>query len=173
MERLNYLAYGSNLHPLRLRRRIPSATLIGTTVITNSRLVFHKHGADDSGKCTILNDTDEHSVVHAVVYTINADESILLDKVEGTGYSRQQMTCNVNGNKYSVFCYVALPQAINPSLRPFYWYRELVLTGARYHRFPENYIARLAEIDAIPDQDTQREQRNQTLLLNINNYNAE
>lgn len=45
------LAYGSNLHPLRLRKRVSTANLIGIVEMQGYQLAFHKRSTDESGKC--------------------------------------------------------------------------------------------------------------------------
>ncbi len=39
---IHYFAYGSNLHPVRLIERVPSASLVGVIGISKHRLAFHK-----------------------------------------------------------------------------------------------------------------------------------
>ena len=48
---LLYFAYGSNLHPERLRERVPSAESLGVARLEAHVLRFHKRGRDGSGKC--------------------------------------------------------------------------------------------------------------------------
>ena len=54
MEIINYFAYGSNLHPMRLMERVPSAKFVGTVEIKKYRLTFHKKSIDDSSKCNMF-----------------------------------------------------------------------------------------------------------------------
>ena len=54
MTLLYYLAYGSNLHPVRLTERVPSARFLGLTSLFGYQLRFHKrHEPDGSGKCNM------------------------------------------------------------------------------------------------------------------------
>ena len=69
---LYYLAYGSNLHPVRLSERVPSAELLGVVELREYRLVFQKRGWDGSSKCTLVR-TGETSVgAYGAMYAIDA-----------------------------------------------------------------------------------------------------
>jgi hypothetical protein len=49
-KRIHYFAYGSNLHPLRLQERVPSAALLGWTHLHGWELRFDKRGRTDGQK---------------------------------------------------------------------------------------------------------------------------
>lgn len=51
MTTVHYLAYGSNLHPLRLTARVSSARPLGTVPMPGYKIAFHKRSIDHSGKC--------------------------------------------------------------------------------------------------------------------------
>ena len=168
-----YLAYGSNLHPFRLNQRVPSATLIGKVELTDTRIVFHKRGVvDGSGKCTILKDEVEKPVAHGALFAIDTMEEELLDKAEGNGkgYSKQFVNCSVGKTDYLSFTYVAESKAIDASLKPYHWYKQLVLAGARYHQFPESYISYLEKVESIKDPDNARRLSNEGILENIKRF---
>ncbi|MGB7250577.1 MAG: gamma-glutamylcyclotransferase family protein, partial [Phormidesmis sp.] len=79
-----YAAYGSNLHPVRIQQRTPSAKLLGTGAIADMALRFHKRGYRDfSGKCNIV--PCSHSSVHVAIYDISTAEMSWLDRHEGAG----------------------------------------------------------------------------------------
>jgi hypothetical protein len=46
-----YFAYGSNMSTARLRQRMPSCKPLGTAVLSEHKLRFHKRSTDQSGKC--------------------------------------------------------------------------------------------------------------------------
>jgi gamma-glutamylcyclotransferase len=56
MAPLYYLAYGSNLHPLRLMQRVSSAKVEDVIELPGRQGNFHKRSPDGSGKCNL---TDE------------------------------------------------------------------------------------------------------------------
>ena len=76
MDTFLYFAYGSNMSERRLRveKRAPSAKVIGTGVLNNHCLTFHKRSEDRSGKCTI--ECSESDKVYGVLFKINKDEEL-------------------------------------------------------------------------------------------------
>jgi hypothetical protein len=159
-----YLAYGSNLHPLRLGERVPSAAFEAVATLPGRRLVFDKRGQDGSGKCNLAVSTDPTHRVLGAVYSLDAAEVPLLDRFEGAGYRHQALQVVAGNRRRSVFAYVAAPQHCDPGLKPFSWYRELVYVGARYHGFPAGYLQELAAIETIEDRDPHRQDRHRVLL---------
>ena len=116
MDTLYYLAYGSNLHPVRLSERVPSARLIGPAVLPRFRLKFHMRGADDSGKGNLFADPAAHA--YGAVYAIEAHHKSLLDRYEGPGYRCGRLNAEVGGRAYDCFVYLAAPGYVDDSLRP-------------------------------------------------------
>jgi hypothetical protein len=53
---------------------------------------------------------------------------------------------------------------IDHSLRPYSWYRALVVAGAREHRIPEDYIALLETVATQEDPDRTRHAMNMRLI---------
>lgn len=172
MNELYYLAYGSNLHPVRLMKRVPSASLLGKVELINKRIVFHKRSIDHSGKCTMVRDETNKPVAYGALFAMNPDEVVLLDRFEGCGhgYDRQAIVCNISNMEYHAFTYLATSKAIDVSLRPYHWYKQLVLAGARYHGFPEDYISHLERVESIPDPDRDRRIVNEELLKEIERF---
>lgn len=77
-----YAAYGSNLHPLRLRERVASARLIGTHFLADWSLRFHKRSRDKSAKCNI---DAGGSGIYVAVSDISVADMRTLDGIEGLG----------------------------------------------------------------------------------------
>ncbi len=151
-----YAAYGSNLHPERLRERIRSATLRGTSFLRKYTLQFHKRGQDQSAKCGF---TDCGQGLHVAVYEVDAADRPVLDAIEGVGkgYHVDEISIPGFGN---CFTYVASGTHIDEVLRPFDWYREMVLLGCLRHAFPAPYCARIAALPVIEDPDPVRRETN-------------
>jgi len=156
--RIKYFAYGSNMHPLRLHKRVASSEIIECVSLPAYQLHFHKVSRDGSAKCNLLYSGDPTDVVHGVVYRMRADERALLDQAEGLGRGYELSHFSIDGAEHShrVFCYLADPRYIDDQLKPYDWYKQLVLSAARYHGFPQDYVQRLAQVAAQPDQDQQR-----------------
>ena len=167
MNTLYYFAYGSNLHPERLRERVPSSRALAVAELDGHLLRFHKRGRDGSGKCSILPSDRPRDRVFGVVYRMAAAERANLDRAEGlgAGYLRVELTVRVEGAAQPVFSYRAQDGHIDDALAPFTWYHRLVLAGARHHGLPADYIAAIEAIAALPDPDTERHARHQRLLL--------
>ncbi len=111
-----YVAYGSNLHPIRIQQRTPSAQLLGTAVIAHHFLNFHKRGYTDfSGKCNIV--ACHSSTVYVAVYNIPLAEMTSLDLHEGVGSGYDRALISVDGFGDCV-TYVAAAAHINEALSP-------------------------------------------------------
>ncbi|MEJ2692156.1 MAG: gamma-glutamylcyclotransferase [Candidatus Thiodiazotropha sp.] len=167
MTRIHYFAYGSNLHPLRLKERAPSAHAIGVIEAKGKKLTFSKRGSKDhSGKCNFYESNNPSDVVFGVLYEMDSSEKVALDSAEGKGfgYNEQTVCLEFDGKTYSSFTYIADSRYIDESLRPYEWYKQFVIEGARYHSMPEKYISMLESIAAIPDPDSKRNGANMTRL---------
>ena len=152
-----YFAYGSNMSTRRLRQRVPSANRIGRAMLQGHQLKFHKISNDGSAKCDALYTGGPEDTVLGVLFEIPAPDSPILDRVEGLGfgYERKQVMVELDdGNRFEAFVYYAT--RINPALKPFDWYKQHVLTGARENNFPETYINALESIESIQDSDIDR-----------------
>ena len=167
MSQLLYFAYGSNMHPQRLRQRVPSSQALGQATLLGYSLRFHKAGRDDSGKCDAYYTGQSGAQLHGVVYRLRAAEKPLLDAAEGLGqgynvaYARVAVTGQTSAE---TFFYTADPEYIDSQLVPYDWYHQLVLTGAQHHGLPHDYIAMLAHIKTKPDPDQERNALHQRIL---------
>lgn len=161
-----YLAYGSNLHPDRLRERVPSANLLGSAALEQRTLRFHKRSViDGSAKCNIYPGS---GVVHGAVYDIAATEKPALDRAEGLGNGYRIDRFEVSGFG-ECFCYVATDSHIDDLLRPYYWYRQLVLAGCEYLAFPREYTAAIANHECIHDSNIDRHHSHMQLIDRLGN----
>ena len=104
---LNYLAYGSNLHPQRLLERVPTSKFLGKVEIRNYRLAFHKIGSDGSGKCNIIPSQEQSDIVHGALFQISYYEKPILDTYEGAGYYVDTISVNHQGEEIESFVYLA------------------------------------------------------------------
>lgn len=157
---MRYAAYGSNLHPLRLRQRVPSADLRGAVVTPEWRLQFHKRGRDGSAKCNIVSADD--SVLFAI-FDMDENEKGLLDNAEGLNLGYEQISLSVP--QYGdCFAYVASPSHIEANLRPYSWYKELVLAGLEYHRAPHDYLEAVRAVGHVTDNNRERHALNMAIV---------
>jgi gamma-glutamylcyclotransferase (GGCT)/AIG2-like uncharacterized protein YtfP len=163
MPTLKYFAYGSNMLTERLRRRVPSTVPLGHARLDGWQLCFHKRGADGSAKCDII---AGESVVHGVLFEIDADHRGLLDHVEGLGrgYDLAHVTLHSVRGQIDAFCYVATASHIDPSLLPFGWYRDFVEYGALEHGLPAAYIRRIRQVETLVDGNGERSEKNRRVV---------
>jgi gamma-glutamylcyclotransferase len=169
---IHYLAYGSNLHPLRLKERIPSAKIVGTTQLSSHKIVFHKQSDDGSGKCNLLQTGMNADITNAAIYQLKPEDKATLDRVEGkgNGYEDKHMSIRLKGLTYNCFVYLAQPSHIVSELLPYHWYKELVILGAEFLSFPDSYVSAIRNFVSIEDEDLKRKQENDKLIKRIHRY---
>lgn len=170
MSELLYLAYGSNLHPVRIRERIPSAQFIGTTSVPGYRLSFSKRGADHSGKGHIHSTDDKQIQLFGAIYKIDSNHRQILDKIEGPGYVPRSIEVLWKERPINCFVYFGEDSHLDESLKPFHWYKSLVVLGAQFNRFPEDYINPIQLTESVQDPDTTRRRSNEVLISKIKTY---
>lgn len=126
MSKVFYLAYGSNLHPLRLQERVPSASVVGVVELSEYKLVFHKRSTDGSGKCLLSKTLDDLSKVYAVLYEFDDSHKSALDNAEGVGngYYEELISVSLGENDYSAYIYMASTTYIDTALIPYTWYKK-------------------------------------------------
>ncbi len=156
-----YFAYGSNMSKARILERVPSARKMDTARLPAHRLAFHKVGMrDGSGKCDIDPANDPASVVIGVVYRIDPQDKVRLDRIEGLGAGYMEVFVTVfleSGETVDAFTYRATK--IDKKLTPFSWYKEHVIRGALENNFPEDYITFLRTVESTADPDNARHAR--------------
>ena len=171
---LFYLAYGSNLHPVRLTERVPSAELIGPVSLGGYRLTWHKRGMDDSGKCNLHHTGNRADSAHGALFRITARHKEVLDRFEGkgSGYHDARIQVEFRDDCYDCFTYFAEVTHRDDELRPYSWYKQLVMLGGRYHGLPEGYLAHIGAVADILDPDHERHAKHSRLvdrLIKVNN----
>ena len=164
---MRYFAYGSNLLLARLSERTPSARRIERGRLSAYRLCWHKRGAlDGSGKCDACLTGDAADMVWGALFEIADIERARLDAAEGLGrgYRDTQVHLETAHGMLTAFAYVATPDAVDATLAPFGWYRDLVVAGARESGLPARYISTLAAVTTVADPDEERTRRHRRLL---------
>lgn len=157
-----YFSFGSNMLAARIHQadRAPSASYVAVASLRRYALRFHKRGEDGSGKCDAYHTGNPNDVVYGVLYQMASGDRQKLDVVEGVGkgywVKRVFPHCSTN-RRVAAFTYVAQTDFIDASLRPFSWYRDLVLEGARRNCFPEIYIKTIEIVKTIADFDLGRD----------------
>jgi hypothetical protein len=151
----------------RLRKRMPSCKPLGIATLPGHALRFHKRSIDESGKCNAFASGNDNSVI-GVLFGFDPAERAKLDQAEGVGrgYEPAMVTViNEKGRRRKVLTYLATPNYIDDSLRPYGWYKELVLAGAKEHGLPPEYISEyIHSVEAIEDPNKTRDKKQRVTL---------
>lgn len=170
--KLHYLAYGSNLHPVRLGERISSAHLIDVIDLSGYCLKFHKLSNDGSAKCNLIKTNTNSDRVYAALYEMDYEQKHILDRFEGKGKGYRDCPVDIHhqGHKVTCFMYLAETSHINDQLQPYHWYKNLVLAGAQHLGFPAAYVAQIKAVESKQDNNIQRLRNMQTLLEKMDRF---
>lgn len=152
---ISYFAFGSNMLLERIKKRVPSARVLGNATLPGYMLCFNKLSKDGSAKANIVPSTDPQAVVYGVLYHLDDDERPRLDKAEGLGHGYQIRYVRVRrdgaGAEEEAFTYVAAPEAIRDDLPPFRWYKDMVIDGATQNHLPNSYVRQIEAVEAVED----------------------
>ncbi len=165
-----YFAYGSNLHPLRLAARVPSAQVIGISRLHGYRFTLTHPSLDGSGKCSIYPVAANDMFVYGVLYAIqNPAEKKTLDEIEGGqfGWHSTEIEVKTEHESIDAFTYLASSCAPEQSAMPYHWYRDIVLLGAQYHGLPGEVIREIRQTGSQHDPDRSRNEANQRLIAQL------
>lgn len=152
-------SYGSNMSLARLQDRVPSARFVAVATLPAHTLRFHKVSNDGSGKCDAEQTGNPDDRVIGVVYEISDKEKLALDRKEGlgSGYKEKEVEVTADQKKLTALMYFATK--VDSLLKPYRWYKEHILFGARENDLPAEYIAQLEAIESVDDPDTARNER--------------
>ncbi len=133
-EPILYFAYGSNLHPQRMKERCPGAVALGHAVLPHYRLAERLYADIDMAP---------GAEVHGVLYLLTPRHLALLDRYEGYPqiYRRSKLDVRWRDHLYSAITYEMAPPAklVRRNL-PFPMdYRKICSDGADFHRIPNAY----------------------------------
>ena len=150
--------------------RAPSAELVCVTKHPNHALTFHKRSNDGSSKCNMFN--SESDLIYGAIYKLNPEHKDELDRFEGKGYGciDNLITLEHKDDEYTCFTYLAQQSHIASDLKPYHWYKKLVILGAQYLQFPDSYIASIEAVESIEDPDATRRKETDELIERIINY---
>lgn len=159
-----YFAYGSNMSTSRLQERTPSAKPLGIGRLLEHQLICHKIGRDGSAKCDIHHTGKASDIVWGVLFQIALDERHFLDCAEGLGCGYEYKTVQIESKEIVIEAGAYYATHIDTSLRPFDWYVNFVLQGAKEHGLPHSYLDVLQSWSMVIDSDSERRQKNFSLL---------
>ncbi len=148
----------------RIQGRVPSAKAVTTGYLSGYELCWNKRSRDGSGKCSVIETGHPNHVVWGVVLEMNGDDKSNLDLIEGLGQGYEERGVKVITQIGNVAATIYYAARIEPDLRPYDWYRDLVIDGAREHRLPADYIRTLEAVVVTSDSDSHRVEKNRRLL---------
>lgn len=145
----------------RLAARVPSAKFNTIATLLSHELKFHKISTmDGSGKCDISATENSSNIVIGVIFEIDEHEKSELDKKEGLHFGYEEKGVDLttpDGQSLKAFTYYATN--INESLKPYHWYKEHVLRGAKENGLPEYYVKAIETVESIPDPLPERHEK--------------
>jgi gamma-glutamylcyclotransferase len=143
-----YFAFGSNLYVDQKQERTGVIRESRRARLDGYRIVFNKLGTDGTGKANI--EPDETGTVWGVAYLCNPEALKQMDGNEGVSgehYSRKEVMVQCDsGEVIEAVTYVAGKAYIRPSLLPAHEYLHRIISGARSHNLPEEYIREVEDI---------------------------
>ncbi|WP_210395687.1 gamma-glutamylcyclotransferase family protein [Motiliproteus sediminis] len=158
-----YIAYGSNLHPLRLQHRLGAVIPLARLRLEGFTICFHKRGRDNSAKCDLI-EADPTIHAYAALYQLSSEQLQQLDQFEG-GYRRAFLRVELARQPpMDAITYRAETHLIDADLRPFDWYLALMRAGGEALGFDTDYQQRLAAIEQQQDADRARAAQQQRLV---------
>jgi hypothetical protein len=136
---------------------------LGKALLHGYSLCFNKKSKDGSGKANINLTDKSDDFVWGIVIQITEEQKEKLDRFEGKGKGYDEETVEVilqNGTKTEALTYVADKDSLDFSLKPFDWYKALIVFGLMENQFPTDYLIKIKNFDCIPDTSFERSDEN-------------
>ena len=134
----------------RITERCPNSVFIGVAKVSGWKLVFNKRSKDGSGKANLVYIGGDN-LVWGVIWDISEGDKVLLDKAEGLGWGYDEFklfVINDLGEEIECVCYISTNEKyLDKGLKPYDWYKEFCLEGAREHNIPKDYILTIESVD--------------------------
>jgi len=158
-----YFSFGSNLDPDQMRARCPAHRVVGTALLRDHKLVFPLFSEGWGGGVASVQLSHGNDVWGAL-FELSEDDMAALDRFEGFRapgdphnlYEREHIWVELvrpeDGSvPRRVRAWTYLAHTANPT-PPSRRYLDAVLKGARAHRLPDDYLAVLSRIPALPEE---------------------
>lgn len=157
-------AYGSNMLTARISERTPSARAVSSGKLVGYTLKWNKRSKDGSGKCNATETGRPVDVVWGVAFELDVTDKMKIDELEGLGRGYGERTAKIVTENGLIRAELYYATSIDLTVRPYDWYKDLVIAGAREHGLPEEYIETLVAVEVVTDPDQKRAERNRALL---------
>ena len=145
---------------------MPSARLLGTCLLSGYELKFDKVGMKDgSAKCNVVSGEQG---VYLAIFQIQECERSKLDRYEGLGQGYNSIEFETDGFG-QCSSYIADSSAVDQSLMPMDWYKEMVLLGSLANKFPGQYVQAIESVSAIRDPDEGRARQQWRIVEELRN----
>jgi len=110
--------------------------------------------------------------VYGAIYQMDSVHKQALDCFEGNGngYYDSPLTVELHGKEHSTFTYFAQASHIADGLKPYHWYKNLVVLGAKHLQFPDVYVRSIELIESVEDPDETRREHHHMLIEKIVNF---
>lgn len=170
-ERMKFFAYDVHMLPACMQALIPEAKVIGTGKVPGYQLRFNRRCArDGSGKCNLARVHSPLAFAYGRVYDIPLAQKKRLDLWAGLGYGGQDLSCKVllPGEVCYAFTYIAHQQRLDPTIKPFTWYRDKILAAAILSDLEGQYIRDIAQVLTLEDGDSSRNASQYAFLQSLN-----
>jgi hypothetical protein len=160
-----YFAYGVNMLSHRIQDAAPSAVAIDIGIVQGYRFAFGKVSRYGSGECDIEVTNNPKDRVYGVLYKINVKDKSNLNDAEGLGtYNEANVQVVTSTDNCTAMTYIARYKDAS-LLRPFQWYKALVIAGAAEHDLPKAYVEWLRTFEAQADSNSARRAEGEALLF--------
>lgn len=159
-------SYGSNMLFQRIKERVNSVEVVKVHELKGYFLRFNKKSRDGSAKANVIqSNINGHSVI-GIIQRIRMQEKPVLDRYEGLGqgYQLQNFQVEIDDQLTKIHYYQAFEENYLTQGKPYHWYLNFVVAGAKENLLPDHYINRLKQVESIEDPDMQRRQENQDIL---------
>jgi hypothetical protein len=140
-----HFAYGSNMSTSRLEKRIGSVRAAGIGKLADHEIRFDKRSDDGSGKTDFV--PAAGGEVWGVLFELTSSQLKTLRGFE-TGYVEVALPIQIGNAEKTASVFQATKTVIG--LRPTPKYLGYLISGAREHGLPANYVAMLEKIEASP-----------------------
>lgn len=135
-ERL-YVAYGSNLNLAQMKRRCPTAEIVGKVVLSNWQLWFR--GGSHSAVATI--ERKQGGKVPVLIWKLRPKDEQALDQYEGFPYlyRKERLRVTVNGRRVYAMVYI-MNKSGHPYGSPSRYYLNTIHEGYRSAGFDSDIL---------------------------------
>ena len=132
---VSYFAYGSNISENKMNKIGVNFYSREKSLLKNYRLVFNKQSKQNPSLAFANIEQNINTQVEGVLYTINEEDVLKLDRCEGfpRHYIKKEISVEKNnGEIVNAFTYVANQEKVKSNLKPSQEYLNLILEGKNF-----------------------------------------